>query len=203
MHCLQHRFPYPYSQIYSTRGLKSIQCWNQPNMQDQLLQLMQLIQYRHASSFSTVITNHFIGEEFCLGQTSIDCYKAMGFDVTQLTQDEEQSLFTIKTNMPIPMLVYGDSFQWAKYCHHILPPSLDLTSLNKGSLHQTFQNSLIEFLRTNLDGNLSSTLNSLTNSKLDHYLSSLQEGLSETANKGEFFINKCCIKKAKITSLLR
>ncbi len=54
----------------------------------------------------------------------------MGFDVTQLTQDEEQSLFTIKTNMPIPMLVYGDSFQWAKYGHHILLPSQDLTSLN-------------------------------------------------------------------------
>jgi hypothetical protein len=29
LHCLQHRFPYPYSQIYSTRGLKRIQCWNQ------------------------------------------------------------------------------------------------------------------------------------------------------------------------------
>jgi hypothetical protein len=82
------------------------------NMQDQLLQLMQLLQYCHVSSFSTVITNHFIGEEFCLGQTSIDGYKAMGFDVTQLTQDEEQSLFTIKTNMPLSMLVYGDSFQW-------------------------------------------------------------------------------------------
>jgi hypothetical protein len=35
----------------------------------------------------------------------------MGFDVTQLTQDEEQSLFTIKTDMPIPMFVYGDYFQ--------------------------------------------------------------------------------------------
>ncbi len=92
---------------------------------------MQLIQYCHASLFSTVITNHCIGGEFCLGQTSIDGYKAIGFDVTQLTQDEEQSLFTIKTNMPIPMLVYGDSFQWAKYGHHILPPSLDLTSLKK------------------------------------------------------------------------
>jgi hypothetical protein len=33
----------------------------------------------------------------------------------------EQSLFTIKTNMPIPVLVYGDAFQWAKYGHHILP----------------------------------------------------------------------------------
>ena len=105
------------------------------NMQDQLLQLMQLIQYCHASLFSTVITNHFIREEFFLGQTSINGYEAMGFDVTQLTQDEEQSLFTIKTDMPMPMFVYGDSFQWAKYGHHILPSSLDWTNHNKGSLH--------------------------------------------------------------------
>ena len=66
------------------------------NMQDQLLQLMQLIQYCHVSSFSTVITNHSIGEEFRIGQTSINGYEAMGFDVTQLTQDEEQSSFTFK-----------------------------------------------------------------------------------------------------------
>ncbi len=65
------------------------------NMQDQLLQLVQLIQYRHASLFSTIIIDEFIEEEFCLGQTSINGYEAMGFDVTQLTQDEEQSLFTI------------------------------------------------------------------------------------------------------------
>jgi hypothetical protein len=38
-----------------------------------------------------------------LGQTSIDGYKAMRVDVTNLTQDEEQSLFTIKTDMPILM----------------------------------------------------------------------------------------------------
>ncbi len=59
------------------------------NMQDQLLQLMQLIRYRHESLFSTIITNHFIGEKFCLAQTSIGCYEAMGFDVTQSTQDKE------------------------------------------------------------------------------------------------------------------
>ncbi len=102
----------------------------------------------------------------------MDGYEAMGFDVTQLTQDKEQSLFTIKTNMPIPMFMYGDSFQWAKYGHHILPSSLDWTSHNKASLHQTFQNSLIEFLHTDLDGNHSSTLNTLTASRLDDYLSS-------------------------------
>ncbi len=65
----------------------------------------------------------------------MDGYEAKGFDVTQLTQDEQQILFTIKTNMPIPMLVYGDSFQWAKYGHHILPSKLDLTSNNKAGLH--------------------------------------------------------------------
>ncbi len=61
------------------------------NMQDCLLQLMQLIQYCHVSLFSTVITNHFIGEDFYLSQHSMDCYEATGFDVTQLTQDEEQN----------------------------------------------------------------------------------------------------------------
>jgi hypothetical protein len=75
----------------------------------------------HVSLFSTVAANEFIGEEFSLGQCSINGYEAMGFDVTQMTQDEEQSLFIIKTDMPIPMLVYGESFQWAKYGHHILP----------------------------------------------------------------------------------
>jgi hypothetical protein len=96
---------------------------------------MQLIQCHHVSLFSTIITNEFNGEEFCLSQKSLNGYEAMGFDVTQLTQDEEQSLFTIKTNMPIPKVVYGDSFQWTNYCHRILPSSLDLTSNNKGSLH--------------------------------------------------------------------
>ncbi len=89
--------------------------------------------------------------------------------------------------MPIPMLVYGDSFQWAKYDHHILPSSLDLKSHNKGSLHRTFWNSLIEFLCTDLDGYLPSTLNPFTASRLDDYLSRLFEGLSETANKGKIF----------------
>jgi hypothetical protein len=74
-------------------------------MQDRLLQIMQLIQYPNLSLFSTVITNEFIGEDVYLSQHSMDGYEAMEFDVTQLTQDMEQSLFTVKTNMPTPVLV--------------------------------------------------------------------------------------------------
>ncbi len=48
-------------------------------------------------------------------------------------------------------------------------------------------NFLIEFLCTDLDGNVSFTLNPLTASKLDHFLLTLFEELSETANKGKMF----------------
>jgi hypothetical protein len=133
--------------------------------------------------------------------------------------------------MPIPVLVYGDAFQWEKYGHHILTSNLDLTSHNKTDIHPTFWNSLIGFLRTDADGNLllsnldltshnkaghhqtyqkslveflhtdflieflctdldgklSFTLNSLTASKLDHFLLTLPEGLSETTNKDKEF----------------
>jgi hypothetical protein len=60
-----------------------------------------------------------------------------------------------------------------------------------------FWNSLIEFLCTDLDGNLSSTLNPLINSKVDHYLSRLCEGFSETGNKGNMFDQHLLHEKSK------
>ncbi len=127
----------------------------------------------------------------------------MGFDVTQLTQDEKQSLFNLMTDIPIPMLVYGDSFQWAKYGHHILPSSLNLTSNNKAGLHRTFWNYLIEFLCTDLDGNLSSNLNPQISSKLYHHLSSLVEELSETGSKGKMFDQHLLNENSRINSSKR
>ncbi len=79
---------------------------------------------------------------------------------------------------------------------NLLPSNLDLTSHNKAGPHQTFQKSLVEFLGTDLfieffctdlDGNLSFTLNPLTASKLDCLLLTLPEGLSETANEDKEF----------------
>jgi hypothetical protein len=53
---------------------------------------MQMIQNCHVSLFSTIITNEYIGEEFCLSPNSLNGYEAMGFDVSQLTEDLEQGL---------------------------------------------------------------------------------------------------------------
>ena len=45
------------------------------NMQDQILQIVQLIQYRISQLFSMVITNNFIGEEVTLDENSVCGYK--------------------------------------------------------------------------------------------------------------------------------
>ncbi len=135
--------------------------------------------------------SHFHGPGTLTFDGVVGNAKAIGFDVTQLTQDEEQSLFTIKTNMPIPMVVFGNSFQWAKYGHLILPSNLDLKSNNKAGLHETFWNCLIDFPCTDLDGNLSSTLNPLITSKLDHYVSKKLRDCQKLQIKEIFLINIC------------
>jgi hypothetical protein len=84
-------------------------------MQDRILQLMQLIQYWNYSTFSTSITNHFIGVDVQLSKISMNGYESMGFDVRSLTQDTDQEQFTITTKMPIPLAVYDDRYTWAKY----------------------------------------------------------------------------------------
>jgi hypothetical protein len=95
---------------------------------------------------------------------------------------------------------------------NLVPSSLDLTSHNKAGLHQIFQKSLVEFLGTDLlieflctdlDGNLSFLLNHLTASKLDHFLLTLPKGLSETANEDKVFDQHVRNEQESITSLMR
>jgi hypothetical protein len=57
------------------------------NIQDCILQIMQLIQLRHAFKFLVTVTNNFIGDNVGITKWSLAGYKAMGFNVTPLTQD--------------------------------------------------------------------------------------------------------------------
>ena len=150
-------------------------------MQDCVLQLMQLIQYRNYGTFSTSITNHFIGVDVQLSKLSLNGYEAMGFDVRSLTQDRDQDQFTISTQTPIPLAVYDDRFTWAKYGRLILPQGLKLNEKQNSSIRSMYRTVLQDFLRVDLEGNISNTLDVSTKSKLNEYLSSLFKRLSETA----------------------
>ncbi len=73
------------------------------NMQDHILQIMQLIQFNHSFKFSVTITNNFIGNNVDITKWSLAGYEAMGFNVTPLTQDTNQNLFSFGTEYPIPV----------------------------------------------------------------------------------------------------
>jgi hypothetical protein len=88
-------------------------------MQDRLLQLVQISQYQaHKIKFLTIISNELVGVDITLTYSSCFGYTAMGFVTSTVTQDCDYTdgYFGITTHRPIPVLQYGDSFTWAKYC---------------------------------------------------------------------------------------
>ena len=119
--------------------------------------------------FSTIITNNLIGEDVTLSQYSLNGYESMGFVVHPFTQDKEQKIFILRTIKPIPMVVYDTPIMWVKYGHHILPPNQSMKSNNNVGFHRSCCGSLIEFLCTDLDGNLSFTMNPYCVPKFKEY----------------------------------
>ncbi len=138
-------------------------------MQDQIIQIVQLIQYRISHSFSILITNNFIEEEVTLDENSVCGYKMMGFKT--LNEDEESNIFSLRLELPIPFSVFGDSDSWAKYGHHILPSTLSLSSREKVKLHDPFWKCLLALIQMDLDGYLYFTPNCHTSVKMEFYLS--------------------------------
>ncbi len=114
------------------------------NMQDQVLQIVQLIQYNISQLFSMVITNSFIGEEVTLDENSVCGYKMMGFKI--ISEDEESKIFSLRLEVPLPFSVFGDSYSWAKYGHHILQSILSLSSKEIEQLHDPLQKCLLTLL---------------------------------------------------------
>ncbi len=157
------------------------------NMQDHVLQLMQLIQFRSNGNFQTAITNKFIRHDIVLNKISQNGYESMGFDTTPLTQDTEQDLFTIKTHHPIPLPPYYDHYTWAKYGHHILPSTISLNAMENFQTHSTYHNALQQLFCTDSDENLSTSLNSPAKVKLNEYVSTIFGGMSKATTQSKTF----------------
>jgi hypothetical protein len=111
----------------------------------------------------------------------------MGFVTSPLTQDKEQDLFTIQTRYPIPLAQYYDRYTWAKYGRHILPSIILLNQIENLQTHTLHCNALQQLLCTDLDGNLSTSLNSPTKAKLDKYVSNFFRGKSNSTTLGDIF----------------
>jgi hypothetical protein len=99
----------------------------QSNMQDRLLQLVQIYQYQACNiKILMIISNELVGVDITLSYSSCFGYNVMDFDTSTVTQDHDDmdGYFGITTHRPIPVLQYGDSFTWAKYCYMVLHPHM-------------------------------------------------------------------------------
>jgi hypothetical protein len=125
----------------------------QSNMQDRLLQLVQIYQYQaHKINFLMIISNELVGVDITLNYSSCFGYNVMGFDTSTVTQDSDNmdDYFGITTHRPIPVLQYGDSFTWEKYCYMVLHS--DMIRQLKLVQDTSYHNALRSFLQTDVKG---------------------------------------------------
>jgi hypothetical protein len=116
-------------------------------MQERLLQLVQIYQYQaHKIKFLMIILNELVGVDITLNYSSCFGYNAMGFDTSTVTQDRDYTdgSFGITTHRPIPVLQYGYSFTWGKYCYMVLHP--DMIRQLKPGQDTSYCNALRSFL---------------------------------------------------------
>jgi hypothetical protein len=91
------------------------------NMQDQLIQLLQLMQFWKTESFSLSLTNTVIGSDVKINQDSIDGYKGLGFDIGNFNKDGSDDVYIIGISMPIHMVQYHYSFAWSEDSRRLFP----------------------------------------------------------------------------------
>ena len=129
------------------------------NMQDRVLQLIQLIQFRVDTGWSVLtVTNNFIGDIVKISSTLLAGFEMMGFNVELFTQDSKQEKYYFTTDEPIPFPDCSYQYQWAKYGRTVIPPNTNFLALEKGPLNGAHRTTLCEFLKIDLAGNFTSSL---------------------------------------------
>ena len=161
------------------------------NMQDRLLQLIQIFQYVHEKiNFQLIITNEDVGKDITLDHYSRDAYSIMGFDTESLTQDINNiGLFGIKTDSPIPMMQYGDSYTWAKYGYHILPP--DRKRIPSPGVEKHYRTTLIQFLQTDMYKMIYFNLEIHMKSQIFEHVRSIFPDEMLESQRGSYFAEFC------------
>jgi hypothetical protein len=139
-----------------------------------LLQLVQIYQYQaHKIKFLTIISNELVGFDITLNYSACFGYNAMGFDTSTVTQDCDYTdgYFRIMTHCPIPVLQYGDSFTWAKYCYMVLHPNM-IRKLKPGQ-DTSYHNALRSFLQTDVKRFVSFQPFESLHDVIDNYINNL------------------------------
>jgi hypothetical protein len=125
------------------------------NMQDQLMQLVQLIQYAKIESLSMSLSNKVMNVS--ITPNDRQACKSLGFDTSSFNEDDD--CFSFDINIPIPMVQYHDSYTWGKYCQRFMELDFYGEGQVKNNLHGSFCSSVINFLQPDIAGTPTYSMN--------------------------------------------
>jgi hypothetical protein len=123
-----------------------------------------------------ITSNELVGVDITLNYSSCFGYTAVGFDTSTVTQDRDNmdDYFGITTHHPIPVLQYGNSFTWAKYCYMVLHP--DMIRKLKPGQDTSYRNALMSFIWTDVKGFVSFQPSESLHDDINNYINNLVHG---------------------------
>jgi hypothetical protein len=123
-------------------------------MQERLLQIMQMIQYRNIQAWKTVLTTVSIGNQFGFDNLSVNALESMNFKVKSTSKKTTATIMNL-----VPTISYSDQLTWIKYGKSITGV-LDTKNINMRSKKYTNSiiHSLCECLLSNDDNYLTMDL---------------------------------------------
>jgi hypothetical protein len=139
-----------------------------------------------------IILNELVGVDITLNYSSCFGYNTMGFDTSTVTRDRDNidSYFGITTHPPIPVLQYGNSFTWAKYCYMVLHP--DMIRQLKPGQDTSYRNALRSFLQTEAKGLVSFHPFDSLHDDIDIYINNLVHGEMTATQQISYFDQIFC-----------
>ena len=123
-------------------------------MQERLLQIMQMIQYRNIQAWKTVLTTVSIGNQFGFDNLSAYALELMNFKVKSTSKKSTATIMNL-----VPTISYSNQLTWIKYGKSITG-GLDTKNINMRSKKYTnfIIRSLCECLLSNNDNYLTMDL---------------------------------------------
>jgi hypothetical protein len=134
-----------------------------------------------------IISNELVGVDITLNYSSCFGYNTMGFDTSTVTQDcdDMDGYFGITTHRPIPVLQYGNSFTWEKYCYMVIHP--DMIRKLKPGQDTSYCNALRSFLQNDVKGFVSFQPVESLHDDIDNYINNLVHGEMTMTQQISFF----------------
>jgi hypothetical protein len=113
-------------------------------MQERLLKILQMLQYRHTGGWIIKMTNENLGPNGTLEDSTISALESLGFETSATKTGLHQATFSSMIVHLIPTVPYTDHVTWTKYGCNLFPSAGCIT--DNYEMTKAMRSYMVEFL---------------------------------------------------------